>query len=193
MNTEDVICHTRHWVKTVIVGLNFCPFAKRELERERIRFSVSEQTEVEYILEDVVSECVYLEKNEDIETTLLIFPEAVADFESYLDMLDLAEQLLIDMGYEGIYQLASFHPQYCFAQATSDDAANYTNRSPYPMLHLLRESSLEQALLNYPEPENIPEKNINRAREAGLENMQSRLEQCYAAVDSHLCENKKES
>ena len=192
MNCEVVINQTRFWVKTVIIESNFCPFAKRELERKRIRFSVSEQTQIEYILEELINECIYLDGNEDVETTLLVLPLALADFEQYLDMLDLAEQLLIDQGYEGTYQLASFHPQYRFAQSDSDDAANYTNRSPYPMLHLLREASLERALSNYPDPENIPMRNIEHARKSGLDVMKSRLEECYKALDNVQGEDKKE-
>ena len=183
MNHQEIINQTRHWIKSVIVGFNFCPFAKRELEREHIRFCVCEHTEIELMLKDVYSECFYLDSHADVETTLIIFPHAVADFEQYLTFLDLAEQLLSDQGYDGTYQLASFHPLYCFAQSKTDDAANYTNRSPYPMLHLLREVSLEKVLLKYPDPENIPTRNIEVAREAGLDEMKSRLDACYKVLD----------
>jgi len=109
----------------------------------------------------------------------LIYAGAFADFDDYLDFLGLAEALLSDQGYEGIYQLASFHPDYSFEEAALDDAANYTNRSPYPMLHLLRESSLEQAIAHYPDPENIPERNIALTRELGLTKMKTLLAACY--------------
>ncbi|MDH5711889.1 MAG: DUF1415 domain-containing protein, partial [Gammaproteobacteria bacterium] len=112
------------------------------------------------------------------ETTLLVFAEGFKDFGDYLDLVELAQDLLADQGYEGIYQIASFHPDYCFADAELDDAANYTNRSPYPMLHLIREASMEKALAHYPEPEKIPERNVEYARELGLEEMQRQLEAC---------------
>lgn len=189
MNHQEIINQTRHWIKSVIVEFNFCPFAKRELEREHIRFHVCEYSETELMLQTVINECVYLDGHTDIETTLIIFPKAVADFEQYLTFLDYSEQLLSAQKYDGIYQLASFHPQYCFAQSDLDDAANYTNRSPYPMLHLLREASLEKVLLKFPDPQNIPVRNIEVAREAGLGEMQSRLDACYNVLDTQE-ENK---
>ncbi len=178
MIEQGVIKQTRCWVKTVIVENNFCPFARRELERGSIRYSVKPDRAAESALKTMIDECVQLDNNEAIETTLLIFPEGFQGFEDYLELVELAEGLLADQGYESVYQVASFHPDYCFAGAEQNDAANYTNRSPYPMLHLIREASLEQALDNYPEPEKIPERNIERARELGLEEMQRRLEAC---------------
>ncbi|MDT8451452.1 MAG: DUF1415 domain-containing protein [Gammaproteobacteria bacterium] len=178
MIEQGVIKQTRCWVKTVIVGNNFCPFARRELERGSIRYSVKTGRDMESALQAVVDECIQLDNNDAIETMLLIFPEGFQDFEDYLQLVELAEGLLADQGYESVYQVASFHPDYCFAGAEQNDAANYTNRSPYPMLHLIREASLEQALINYPEPEKIPEQNVERARELGLEEMQRRLKAC---------------
>lgn len=178
MIEQGVTKQTRCWVKTVIVENNFCPFARRELERGSIRYSVKPDRDAKSALQTVIDECIQLDNNEDIETTLLIFPEGFQDFEDYLELVELAEGLLADQGYESVYQVASFHPDYCFAGAEQNDAANYTNRSPYPMLHLIREASLEQALNSYPEPEKIPERNIERARELGLEAMQRRLEAC---------------
>ena len=166
------------WVKTVIVEHNFCPFAKRELERESIRYSVDHSTDLESALQVVIDEFVYLDNNDATETTLLIFVDGFKDFADYLDLVGLGQELLADQGYEGIYQLASFHPDYCFADAEQDDAANYTNRSPYPMLHLIREASMAQALKLYPEPEKIPERNVEYARELGLEEMQRQLQAC---------------
>ena len=109
----------------------------------------------------------------------MIYDNAFISFDDYLDFLELAEALLLEQDYEGIYQLASFHPDYCFEGAKQDDPANYTNRSPYPMLHLLRESSIELALASYPHPENIPQKNIKSLRELGLTKIQSLLAGCY--------------
>jgi hypothetical protein len=114
----------------------------------------------------------FLDQSDDIETTLIIFPDSFAGFEDYLDLVELAEELASDQDYDGIYQVASFHPDYCFADAPQDDPANYTNRSIYPMLHLLREESLTKALENFPDPEGIPDRNIDFAREKGLKYMQ---------------------
>jgi hypothetical protein len=119
-----------------------------------------------------MEELRYLDRAEDIETTLIIFPNHFADFEEYLDLAELAEDLSVEQDYEGVYQIASFHPDYCFAEAEANDPANYTNRSPYPMLHLLREDSITKALDHFIDPEGIPERNIAFAQEKGLKYMQ---------------------
>lgn len=173
-----VVNQTYCWVKSVIIKHNFCPFARRELERNSIRYCVNRDTELEPALQAVIDECICLDDNKDTETTLLIFSEGFSDFDDYLDLVELAQDLLADQGYEGIYQLASFHPNYCFEGAEQDDVANYTNRSPYPMMHLIREASMEKALESYPEPEKIPERNVEYARELGMEEMQRQLEAC---------------
>jgi len=180
MKSDNTITNeTKTWLESVVIAFNFCPFAKRELLNNRIRFSVSHADDFENFLETLILECELLDSNNDIETTLLISSNAFADFDEYLIMLDLAQTLITAQGYEGIYQLASFHPDYCFDGSNNNDAANYTNRSPYPMLHLLREVSLESALEHYDQPELIPEKNINTAHEAGLEKLKSILKSCY--------------
>ena len=178
MNVELIIRQTKHWVESVVVECHFCPFAKRELEQDRVRFIVSGDRRLEDCLEQVFDECVYLDQHENIETTLLIFPETFTEFNDYLVAVEVVERMLLEQGYQGIYQLASFHPEYCFADALSNDPANYTNRSPYPMFHLLREASLEKALENYPDPESIPIRNVRYAREKGLEVMQEKIERC---------------
>ena len=175
---KSAIAQTQCWLKTVIVEHDFCPFAKRELERGSIRYSVDHSNDLASALQVVIDECVYLDNNEATETTLLIFTQAFNRFDGYLELVELAQALLTDQGYAGTYQLASFHPDYCFADAEQDDAANYTNRSPYPMLHLIREVSMEQALKHHPDPEAIPERNIEYARELGQEEMQRQLEAC---------------
>ncbi|MEY3807091.1 MAG: hypothetical protein RI893_67 [Pseudomonadota bacterium] len=167
------------WLKSVIIEYNICPFAKRELEKNRVYFSISHDTKTEQCLLNLMLECDRLDTDPGIETTLLIYAEAFATFDDYLDFVEIAENLLIDQGYEGIYQLASFHPDYCFQGSNQDDAANYTNRSPYPMLHLLRESSIEQAVASHPDPENIPQHNIELTRKLGLAKMQTLLAACY--------------
>lgn len=175
---ETIINQTRCWVKSVIIGLNFCPFAGQEFEKNRIYYHVSHLRNIEPVLHDIIDECHRLDEDPGIETTLIIIADGFRSFDNYLDMLEMANRLLVEQGYEGIYQLASFHPDYCFADVLPADAANYTNRSPYPMLHLIREASLEQALQNYPEPELIPERNIKLARSHGRQAMQILLDNC---------------
>jgi hypothetical protein len=170
---------TKKWLKTVVIAHNICPFAKRVFDNGSIHFTIENSTEMEMCLENLLDECARLDENENIETTLLIYPKTFANFDEYLDFVEIAERLLEVEDYEGIYQLASFHPNYCFEGSNENDAANYTNRSPYPMLHLLREESLEKALENYPNPENIPENNIKLTRELGLQKMKETLAACY--------------
>jgi uncharacterized protein len=133
----------------------------------------------EACLEAFLQECIRLDDNDSIETSFLLFPNAMADFNDYLELAELAEALLDKHGYEGVYQVASFHPDYCFAGESADDAANYTNRSIYPMLHLLREETMEQAIARYPNPESIPDKNIDFARKKGLAYMQLLRDKCF--------------
>ena len=175
---QDVKAATLAWLKSVIVEYSICPFAKRELDRGSIYFSVNHDTLIEPCLLHLIYVCDRLYTEPGIETTLLIYADMFTKFDDYLDFLEIAESLLIEQGYEGTYQLASFHPEYCFQGGDSDDAANYTNRSPYPMLHLLRETSLEQAIANHPDPENIPQHNIELTRKLGLAKMQALLAEC---------------
>ena len=167
-NNETVIAQTKAWLKNVVVGCNFCPFASREVQRDSIHYEVVRSQEMEACLESVLRECKRLDADTTVETTLLIFPGAFPEFEDFLDLLELGEALLQEHDYEGIYQIASFHQDYRFADAPDDDPANYTNRSLYPMLHLLREASLDRVLENYPDPEGIPDRNIAFARQKGL-------------------------
>jgi hypothetical protein len=176
---HDIKAATLLWLKSVIVEYSICPFAKRELDRGSIHFSVNRDPKIEQCLLHLIDECERLDTNPGIETTLLIYADAFAEFDDYLDFLEVAESLLIEQGYEGIYQLASFHPDYCFQGSNPDDAANYTNRSPYPMLHLLRESSIELAVAAHADPENIPLHNIELTRKLGLAKMQALLSACY--------------
>jgi len=186
MNQPDntlIIRQTRRWVKMVIIDLDFCPFARRVFEAESIHYPVITDSELAPCLHAVIDECLQLDENPDIETSLIIFSQAFTGFDDFLDFVEIANALLVDRDYEGIYQLAHFHPHYCFADVAEDDASNYTNRSPWPMLHLIRESSLEQALKNYPDPENIPKRNIQLAREKGSAQMQAMLDACCQHAD----------
>lgn len=157
---------------------SICPFAKREFDNDRIHYEIIESKDLETQLEQLVLQCEVLDNDKTRETSLLIFPNVLADFEDYLDVLEIGSELMIKQGYEGVYQLASFHPEYCFDGAGTDDASNYTNRSPYPMLHILREASIEKAITNYPNPEEIPNRNIKLTRDLGLKAMQKLLADC---------------
>lgn len=172
MSDSKIIEQTQKWIKSVVIDLNFCPFAAKALLKKSIHYSVLNNADVKASLELLIKECHYLDSNEEIETTFIIFPTEFSDFNDYLDLAILAEELLEQEGYEGIYQLATFHPDYCFDGSDKDDAANYTNRSVYPMLHLLREESITKALTLYKNPELIPEHNIVLARQKGLHYMQ---------------------
>lgn len=175
MKAEQIVKQTENWLTSFIIHYNICPFARREQETGSIYYSVVESTKTEQCLEAVFSECQRLDTEIAIKTTLIIFPHQFALFDDYLDFLNLAEILLAGQNYEGVYQLASFHPNYCFEGEDTNDAANYTNRSPYPMLHLIREDSLEQALQSYPNPEQIPKRNIKLTRKMGANRIQDLL------------------
>ena len=175
---EKYIEPTKAWVREVIIGLNFCPFAKREFDRGSIRFCVVAGT-FQQCLEALILECDFLEAEKDVETTLVILPEGFENFDDFLDFLALANALLESQGYEGIFQLASFHPQYCFSDVPDDDPANFTNRSPFPMLHILREKSLDQAIALHPDPEGIPARNIKLARQMGIGKLQQLFQACF--------------
>jgi len=179
---STIIAQTTQWINSVVIGCNFCPFASRAMLRKSIRYVVLPEATLESALASVVEELQFLDRMEDIETTLVIFPGQFSDFEEYLDLVDMAEDLSAEQGYEGVYQIASFHPEYCFAGAKDDDPANYTNRSPYPMLHLLREESITKALEHFEDPEGIPERNMAFAEQKGLKYMQMLRAACLEVV-----------
>jgi len=180
MTNRQIVAATQNWLTSFIIAHNICPFARHVHENNGIRYQVINSDKLEDCLEALMEECRHLDAEPATETTLLIFAEACGEFDDFLDLAAIAEQLLIDQGYEGIYQLASFHPDYCFAESSDNDPANYTNRSPYPMLHIIREASIELALQSYQNPEQIPERNIALTRELGLEKMQAQLAACKA-------------
>ena len=167
-NKELIISKTKKWITDVVVGCNFCPFATREVKRGSIHYEVLQDATAELVLKAVMKSFEQLDENEAIETSLLILPDSFESFEDYLDLLDAANDLLEDEGYEGVYQVASFHPKYLFAGSNEEDPSNYTNRSPYPMLHFLREESVSKAVDTYPNVEDIPNRNIAFTQEKGL-------------------------
>ncbi|HEY7867343.1 MAG TPA: DUF1415 domain-containing protein [Psychromonas sp.] len=164
---NEIISATQNWVKQVIVKYNICPFARREVERGSIRYCLAEEAQREVVLQTLLAECRLLDGNKNIETTLFILPRGYEGFYDFLDLVELANDLLALEGYEGVYQLANFHPDYCFADELQNAPSNYTNRSPYPTLHIIRESSMELAIANHPDVDSIPQRNIEFSNKKG--------------------------
>jgi len=182
LTTEEIIEQTQLWITNVIIAFDFCPFAKRELERASVYYKVIHDSDQDMVmasaLESFMTECFRLDAQPEIETSFLIFSNNFTEFSFFLELVFLTNELLVTQNYEGIYQIASFHPEYCFADKSQDDASNFTNRSPFPMLHLLRESSITLALENYPEPDQISLRNIEKSRKLGNKVFQKLLEKC---------------
>ncbi|MEO6131446.1 MAG: DUF1415 domain-containing protein [Saprospiraceae bacterium] len=179
MNESTVIVQTNAWIKSVVIGCNFCPFAAKAMLRQSIRYTVLPNATIESSLETLSNELQFLDKHDDFETTLIIFQNDFGDFNEYLDLVEIAETLNSKLGYDGVYQIASFHPAYLFEGSEEDDPANYTNRSVYPMLHILREESITLAVELYPDTEAIPKRNIEYAKEKGLKHMQLLRAACF--------------
>ena len=172
---NEVVESVRHWLQAFVIDLNLCPFAKRELMKERVRFAVTNTTSTEILLSRLLEEIQLLETESDIETTLLIHPEVLQDFDAYNQFLDLVDALLDQEGFAGVFQVASFHPEYQFADTEFSDAENYSNRSPFPLLHILREASVEREVSNYPDINEVPLRNIELLREMGVDRLRAIL------------------
>jgi uncharacterized protein len=168
---ERIVADTRHWLETAVIGLDLCPFARPVHEQRRIRYAVSPAETPEALLEDLLAELQALAAADpdEVETTLLIHPGVLGDFLDFNDFLGVAEAAVADLGLEGVLQVASFHPRYQFEGTGPDDVENSTNRSPWPILHLLREESVERALATHPDPSRIYRKNIETLRRLGHE------------------------
>jgi uncharacterized protein len=168
---EVVMGLTQNWVVKAVIGLNLCPFAKAEHVHGRIRYEVSHATDRAHLLQELEQSIRFLwsQPPEQVETTLLIHPWVLGEFFDFNDFLNDADDLIDDLGLSGELQVASFHPHYQFADARPDDIDNYTNRSPYPTLHLLREASIARAVEAFPDAADIYERNIAVLRQLGLE------------------------
>jgi hypothetical protein len=179
-DTDTVIAHTRCWIEQVVIKLNLCPFARKPFESGRVRFVVSTANQPEALRTDLQTELAFLSSTaaEAVETTLLIHPYVLNKFLDYNDFLDVADALIEEQNYAGEFQVASFHPLYQFAGTSADAAENFTNRSPYPTLHLLREENLERAIEGYPHPEKIPARNIRTLNQLGAEHLREVLRLC---------------
>ena len=164
-----VIAATEQWLERAVIGLNLCPFAKAVHVKKQIRYVVSSATTPDVLLEELIRELEKLAETsaEKIETTLLIHPYVLTDFFDYNDFLDIVDETLVELDLADDLQVASMHPQYQFADTQPDDIDNYTNRSPYPTLHLLREASVDQAVAAFPEADRIFDKNIETMRKLG--------------------------
>ena len=203
---ESAISAVEQWVKQVVIEENFCPFAKPVEQNGSICYVTTQSNTLETALMHLIVECERLSESQQYETTLLIFDKnslrgnyqvsasyieqvdksmdvsfdkGFKIFDDFLDLMSLADDLIVEQGYEGVFQLAHFHPHYCFDGCDEQDAENYTNRSPFPILHLLRESSVEQGLKSISLPENIPNRNIRHARKKGRTFWQSKLKGCF--------------
>ena len=161
MNELSPVTITQNWIRDIVIGQNFCPFAAQPFNADAIRYVERGGNEMRMVLECLMQEIEFLDQHTVIETTLIILTNGFQAFDKYLDLIDLAEQLLEKESYSGIYQIASFHPQYLFEGSKDSDPANYTNRSPYPMIHLLREDSLDVAVLKHKNIHSIPGNNIS--------------------------------
>ncbi|MFH0271333.1 DUF1415 domain-containing protein [Vibrio jasicida] len=152
------------WLNDVVIGLNLCPFAAKPQRNKQIKIFVSEASQEEALLEDILLQLIELSSTEPekLETTLVVVPNMLQDFWDYNFFIDWVEGLIKQQDWEGIFQVATFHPDYCFGGAEPEDDENLTNRSPYPVFHLIREESMEKVLKHYPDPESIPDTNIAR-------------------------------
>lgn len=168
---DTIIAATQQWLEKAVIGLNLCPFAKAVHIKNQIRYVVSDAESPEALLELLMDELQLLSDTDPakVDTTLIIHPGVLQDFEDYNEFLDVADAALEDMQLDGELQIASFHPDYQFAGTDRNDIGNYTNRAPYPTLHLLREDSIDRAVEAFPEAEAIFEKNIETMEKLGHE------------------------
>lgn len=171
MDGEDPIAQTRRWLERAVIGLNLCPFAKAVYVKQQVRFVLSEATTTQALLDELVAELTLLSQTDAqaVDTTLLVHPHVLTDFLDYNDFLDRADAAIAALGLEGEIQVASFHPQYQFAGTYPDEMGNYTNRAPFPTLHLLREASIDRAVAAFPDPDVIVDRNIATLEKLGVE------------------------
>jgi hypothetical protein len=162
MDEAEVIAATRQWIEKAVIGLNLCPFAKAAYVKNQVRFVVSRAPHLDGLLEDLDRELDFLATADPatVDTTLLIHPTLLPDFLDFNDFLQLAEAAVDEHGLDGVIQIASFHPRFQFDGTAADDNGNFTNRAPFPTLHLLREASIERAVAAFPDADTIGQRNI---------------------------------
>lgn len=180
---EQVEQQVRAWLDHFVVGLNLCPFARPIVASAALRISICDSKQLQQVAEAFMAELDLIQQSpeSDIATTLLVLPNALNDFEEYLSFIENAEALIDQMGLTGVIQLASFHPDYQFEAESSDSASHFTNRSPYPLIHFLREEMMERVLENFPNPEQIPQCNIQKLEAMG----HGAVEQLLQSLKSH--------
>ena len=169
-------------MESIVVDLNLCPFARKVLFDNRVRFTVARAATEAQLLEELQVELDLLDHDPSIETTLLIHPGVLQEFDAYNQFLETADRLLEILRLEGVYQIASFHPDYRFAGTAGNDVENFTNRSPYPVLQLIREDSLDRALADFPDADRIPARNIALMETLGRKKMTALLQACVVAA-----------
>lgn len=175
---STVVARTLAWVEHAVIGLNLCPFAKAVYVKQQVRFVLSDAELEDDLLEELAEELLRLRDTpaEEIDTTLLVHPRVLTDFLEYNDFLDRVDALIEALELDGVLQVASFHPQYQFADTDPDDPGNGTNRAPYPTLHLLREDSLDRAVAAYPDPDAIVQRNLETMERLGLDGLRRLLD-----------------
>ncbi len=179
MSKPVEVLQTQQWLEEIIIGLNFCPFAKKEWVNDSIYYHLSDLTKVKKAMVELIQQCHYLQEHPELETTLIVYQSGFRHFGRYLELVDMSTDLLISSGFDGVFQLASFHPEYVFAGDDFDDAANFTNRSPYPTIHIIREDSMAKVLSVYKKPEQIPVNNVELARKKGTHFFEQALKRIH--------------
>jgi len=166
---EAIVTETKTWLERAVIGLNLCPFAKSVFVKKQVRYALTAASTADELLAELEHELNRLAETDpaELDTTLLIHPQAMTDFLDYHFFLAEVDALNRNLGYDGVFQIASLHPNYEFSGSEPDDIANFTNRSPYPTLHLLRESSIDRAVAAFPDAADIFERNIETMEQLG--------------------------
>ena len=177
---ELIIEETRRWIKSIVIGNNFCPFAAKPFAENKIHYFVSSAKDEKSLVDDVISELILLRDTDpaEIETSILLAPYCFESFDDYNQFLTLTDIILEKLTLEGVIQIATFHPDYCFEDLSEDDVRNYTNRSIYPMFHLIREDSVEQARALHPDVDDIPQQNMDKLLSMGLNKINKQISAC---------------
>ena len=178
---DTVKQEVQRWLEQAVVGLGLCPFAAKPLQEKRVAIDISRASNAEDLVNDLHQALCRLEETDlnTLETSILVVPDMLQDFYDYNDFLDIADAVLQEGGWEGDIQIASFHPDYQFAGTEKSDHENFSNRAPYPIFHLLREGSLEQAIASHPDPDGIPERNITLLQGMGSEAIKALFPYCF--------------
>lgn len=179
ISDREIVLSVRKWLRTFVVEMNLCPFARHEIENNRVRFASTDAKTEKQLLISLKGELELLNSDSSVETTLLIHPHVLQDFYDYNQFLSYADELISGMGLKGSYQVASFHPDYQFSDTKPDDVENYTNRSPYPLLHIIREASLERAIAQHADIDQVPLRNVAHMNSLGRDKLQLLFESLF--------------